>query len=211
MAGIAPSQMDATCNSHNALRNITGYAMGVSFTFKDSDNPPDMHYGVVSLKECCDKMNRPLYRIPGNTGCEIQFCLADPVTTTRSNGEQITGPPPDVDSCMRFVYEGDVPSDVSDKIAYAGSWFVPRFYDDELPASQVKEFVLASPAPQSWTAAVHGSGWDESPASSSATPTADPSPSSAHRVVGPLTLGDSIGLRVWATAAVAVMGLVAAL
>jgi hypothetical protein len=80
MAGIGWS--DATCNTHNALRNISDYACGVTFSFKDSENPPDMHYGVVSLQRCCDEVNAPVMRIPGNTGCEIQFCLVEAVTSS---------------------------------------------------------------------------------------------------------------------------------
>ncbi|KAI0546180.1 hypothetical protein F4679DRAFT_558738 [Xylaria curta] len=239
MAGIAPSLMDATCNTHNALRNITGYACGVTFSFKDSDNPPDMHYGVVSLQKCCDKINAPVMRIPGNTGCEIQFCLAEPVTSSYTRTVQYgyatgtgtaaqtpapyvtedatIGPPGEVENCMSFVYEGDLPDDISDQISDASSWSVVRFYDDELPPEEVSAAVLASPAPASWTSAA-ANPWDEALSSSRATTTptsisssqAKPS-SSAHRIGGSSTQHDQIGLKVWITAAIAIIGLAVAL
>ncbi|KAI1749095.1 hypothetical protein F4782DRAFT_316496 [Xylaria castorea] len=239
MAGIAPSLMDATCNTHNALRNISGYACGVTFSFKDSENPPDMHYGVVSLQKCCDKVNASVLRIPGNTGCEIQYCLVDPVTSSYTETVQYAyatgtgtaaqtpapyvtesariGPPPEVENCMGFVYKGDLPDDVSDQVSDASSWSVVRFYDDELPPEEVSAAVLASPAPASWTSAA-ANPWDKllSSSGATATPTSTSSSqstpsSSAHRVGGYSIQRDRIGLEVWAIAAVAMMGLVVAL
>ncbi|KAI0871215.1 hypothetical protein GGS24DRAFT_69039 [Hypoxylon argillaceum] len=236
MAGIAPSLMDATCNSHNALRNISGYACGVSFSFKDPENPPDMHYGVVSLQKCCDKVNASVLRIPGNTGCEIQFCTVEPVTSSYTEtihygyatgsgtaaqtpapsvtqGARI-GPPSEVEDCMRFVYEGDLPDDIADQISDASSWSVVRFYDDELPLDEVSAAVLASPAPPSWTSAA-ANPWDQSSASTTTpAPTSSSQttfPSSGRRGVGyPIEL-DQPGFRLWAIVAIAVMGFVIAL
>ncbi|KAI0467929.1 hypothetical protein F4859DRAFT_219845 [Xylaria cf. heliscus] len=241
MAGIASSWTDATCNTHNALRNISGYACGVTFSFKNSDDPPDMHYGVVSLQKCCDKVDAPLLRIPGNTGCEIQFCVVDPVTSSytetvryayatgtgtaaQTPAPYVTegatiGPPEEVENCMRFVYEGDVPDDVADRISDASSWSVVRFYDDELPPDEVSSAVLASPAPPSWTSAA-ANPWDKFFSSNAATtgtaatstPLSQHTPSSSARRVGGHSIQrDWIGLEVWAIAAVAVMGLVVAL
>ncbi|RYC55643.1 hypothetical protein CHU98_g10561 [Xylaria longipes] len=236
MAGIAPSLMDATCNSHNALRNISGYACGVTFSFRDTENPPDMHYGVVSLQKCCDKVNAPVLRIPGNTGCEIQFCVADPVTSSYTEtinyayatgtgtaahtpppsvteGVRI-GPPPEVENCMSFVYKGDLPDDVSDQISDASSWSVVRFYDDELPPEEESAAVLAIPAPPSWTSAA-ADPWDKL-RSSSVTPTSTSSsqttPSAAaDRIGGHSIQHDWIGFEMWAIAAITVIGLVVAL
>ncbi|KAH8158055.1 hypothetical protein CIB48_g10188 [Xylaria polymorpha] len=238
MAGIIPSLTDATCNSHNALRNISGYACGVTFSFKDSENPPDMHYGVVSLQRCCDKVNAPVLRIPGNTGCEMQFCTVDPVTSSYTETVQYgyatgtgtaaqtpapyvtegarIGPPEEVENCIKFVYEGDLPDNVSDQISDALGWSVVRFYDDELPLKDVSTAILASPAPPSWTSAA-ANPWDKLISSSGATTTptstsssqATPS-SSAHRVGAYAIQRDWMGLKVWAIAAVAMMGLVVA-
>ncbi|KAI0453507.1 hypothetical protein F5B21DRAFT_279243 [Xylaria acuta] len=239
MAGIAPGLMDATCNSHNALRNISGYACGVTFLFKDSENPPDMHYGVVSLQRCCDKVDAPVLRIPGNTGCEIQFCVVDPITSSytetvhyayatgtgtaaQTPAPYVTedariGPPSEVENCMSFVYEGDLPDDVSDRISDASSWSVVRFYDDELPPEEASAAVLASPAPASWTSAA-ANPWDALLSSSGATTTPTPTSSfqatpssSAHRVGGYPIQREWIGIEVWAMFAIAVMGLVVAL
>ncbi|TGJ79722.1 hypothetical protein E0Z10_g9039 [Xylaria hypoxylon] len=175
MSSIVPSSTYATCNAHNALRNISDYACGVTFSFKDSENPPDMHFGVVSLQRCCGMVNAPVLRIPGNTACEIQFCEVDRVTSsytktiyhahatgpgtaahtpspTVTEGATI-GPPEEADNCMRFVYEGDLPDEVSDQILYASRWSAVRFYDDELPLEEVSAALLASPAPPSWSSA----------------------------------------------------------
>ncbi|KAI0427105.1 hypothetical protein F5Y09DRAFT_40075 [Xylaria sp. FL1042] len=239
MAGIAPSLTDATCNSHNAFKNISGYACGVTFSFKDPKNPPDMHYGVVSLQRCCDKVNAPVLRVPGNAGCEIQFCEVDPVTSsytetiqygyatgsgtaahtpspTVTEGARI-GPPEEVENCMRFVYEGDLPNDISNEISDASSWSVVRFYDDELPLEDVSAAVLASSAPPSWTSAAADpfDKWF-----SSNTPTSTPtstssletmSSSSAHRGGSYPIESDPNGLKKWAIAAIAVLGLAIAL
>ncbi|KAI1127821.1 hypothetical protein F5Y10DRAFT_241856 [Nemania abortiva] len=239
MAGITPSWMDATCNSHNALRNISGYACGVSFSFKDPENPPDMHYGVVSLQKCCDKVNAPVLRIPGNTGCEIQFCTVEPVTSSytetvyygyatgsgtaaQTPAPSVTqgatiGPPSEVENCMRFVYEGDLPDDVSDQISDASSWSVVRFYDDELPPEEVSTAVLASPAPPSWTSAAVDP-WDKFFSTSS--PTTTPAPTSTSQtttsssgcrgVIYPVESAKA-GFKVWAIAIVAMVGFVVAL
>ncbi|KAI0097336.1 hypothetical protein GGR51DRAFT_541411 [Nemania sp. FL0031] len=233
MAGIVPSLMDTTCNSHNALRNISGYACGVSFSFKDPDNPPDMHYGVVSLQKCCDKVNAPVLRIPGNTGCEIQFCTVEPVTSSytetiyygyatgsgtaaQTPAPSVTqgatvGPPSEVENCMRFVYEGDLPDDVADQISDASSWSVVRFYDDELPPAEVSAAVLASPAPPSWTSAAVDP-WDKFLSSGTSTTTPTPtsssqttSSSSGRRGISYPVEPSPIGFKVCATAIITVI------
>ncbi|KAI1452375.1 hypothetical protein F4805DRAFT_30640 [Annulohypoxylon moriforme] len=195
MAGILGSYSDSTCNSHNALQNISEYACGVTFQFKSSDNPPDMHYGVVSLQKCCDKVNQPVMRIPGNTGCEMQFCEVPAVTSSYTStiiyGEVTPTPPPtvtqgsevgwpsDVESCMKFVYEGDLPDDIANDISNADSWCIARMYDDELPSSEVLAAVTASAAPASWTSAAADpfenafSSKSSSSASASSTSTSD--------------------------------------
>ncbi|KAI0844579.1 hypothetical protein F5Y00DRAFT_255885 [Daldinia vernicosa] len=211
MAGIVGSQSDSTCNTHNALRNISisSYACGVTFGFKSTaDPPPDMHYGVVSLKECCDMANRPLMRIPGNTGCEMQFCELPESTTSTT---KTIGPPGDVDNCMRFVYERDVPESVAKDIAFASSWCIVRMYDDELPDSEVSAAVTAAPAPPSWTTAamdqfdVYFSTKSAAEASATAAPKSSDGP---KRYAEQST---STGVKIWAVVALATLGLVAAL
>lgn len=138
MAGIMSSTSDATCNTHNALRDITGYACGVTFTYKDAAAPPAMDsYAVPSLASCCSKAGAgPVLRIPGNRGCEMQFCV-------------VSEPDDSLDGCLRFVYEGDLPDDVADRIAGASSWCTVRMYDDA--SDESAEPVTASAAPPSWT------------------------------------------------------------
>ncbi|KAI1372784.1 hypothetical protein F4677DRAFT_241429 [Hypoxylon crocopeplum] len=232
MAGIFGSYSDSTCNSHNALRNISGYACGVTFSFKSSENPPDMHYAVVSLQECCDKVGAPVLRIPGNTGCEMQFCDVPEATSsfsqsvfyayatgsgtaaqtpapTVTQGSTI-GPPEDVENCMRFVYEGDLPDDIAQDISDASPWCTVRIYDDELSSSEETTAVTASPAPPSWTSAAVDP-WDaalssERAASATASPT---SMSSAHsRYVGQRA---SKGVRILAVTMLMTISLVPAL
>ncbi|KAI1313307.1 hypothetical protein F5Y03DRAFT_338643 [Xylaria venustula] len=274
MAGIFTSHADETCNTHNALINITNYASGVTFIFKDPDNPPDMHYGVVSLQRCCDKVNAPVLRIPGNTGCEMQFCLVDAVTvetvqyaypestvtvtstvsgsatdlgmgigvgrdavTTKgsvsgsSRGSVSTATttgtvsattlgttidiPEEVQNCLNFVYEGDLPDDIAKDLAGASWWEVARFYDDELPDKDVRTAVLAaSPAPPSWTSAVADpfGKWISS-SESAATPTATSSSETTPSSSAPRGGGNpaEFGVKVWGLTAIAVLGLVIAL
>jgi hypothetical protein len=174
MAGILGSYTDATCNTHNALRNVSAYACGVSFTF-NTDNFTGFGdgYAVVSLQECCAKVNATVMRIPGNTGCEMQFCEVPTETTSSTqtiNYEYATGtgtaaqtpqpsvtvessigPPERVENCMEFVYKGDLPDDVAAGISEAGSWCVARMYDDE--STEEGAAVEAKPAPASWTTA----------------------------------------------------------
>ncbi|KAI0968620.1 hypothetical protein F4678DRAFT_481828 [Xylaria arbuscula] len=275
MAGISPSRTDEPCNTHNTLSNITNYASGVTFIFKDADNPPDMHYGVVSLQRCCDKVNAPLMRIPGNTGCEMQFCLVDAVTvetveyaytdstvtvTTTVPGtatdlgmgigvgrDAVTGTtmttgsvpgsgvstatttgmvsattlgttidiPEDLDNCLKFVYEGDLPDDISKDIAGTSWWEVVRLYDDEIADEDVRTAVLAaSPAPPSWTSAVADpfGKWFSSSIESSASPTPTSSSettpsSSSNRGSGNPT---ESSVKVWTMTAIVVLGLVIA-
>ncbi|KAK6954546.1 hypothetical protein Daesc_004513 [Daldinia eschscholtzii] len=235
MSGILGSQSDSTCNTHNALRNISQYACGVTFTFKsNADPPPDMHYGVVSLQKCCDKANRPVMRIPGNTGCEIQFCELPDTTTTVTKTvnyayatgsgtaaatpppyvtEEVQGgPPKDVESCMYFVYERDVPENIAKDIAYASNWCIVRMYDDELPESEVSAAVTASPAPPSWTAAAMDP-FDiyfstKSAAEASATAASKSTSDGSKRYSEQSTLA---GVRIWAVVGLATLGLVAAL
>ncbi|KAI3318753.1 hypothetical protein HD806DRAFT_510856 [Xylariaceae sp. AK1471] len=236
MAGIVPSLMDAKCNTHNALQNISGYACGVTFAFKDSENPPDMHYGVVSLQRCCDEVKAPLLRIPGNTGCEIQYCVVEPVTSSytetiyygyatgsgtaaQTPAPSVTtdariGPPEAVTNCMLFVYEGDLPDDISEKVSDASSWSVVRFYDDELPPEDVSAAVLASPAPPSWTSAA-ANPWDKvSPNSTPATPTSSPKHTPASSAGHGSSCHNEIGqtsLIVWTVTALATIGLIISL
>lgn len=111
MAGILGSFSDARCNTHNALRDISGHACGVTFVFKDVADPPAMGspapYAVPSLAECCAKVGvGSVLRVPGNTGCEMQFCV-------------LPEPDDDVDSCMRFVYEGGVQGSIVVSLLFA--------------------------------------------------------------------------------------------
>ncbi|KAI9162681.1 FAD dependent oxidoreductase [Paramyrothecium foliicola] len=182
MAGLLDSYSDRTCSHHNALRDIPVgmYACGVTFRFKSSDGPSAFQdsYGVVSLQQCCDKANATLMRIPGNTGCEMQFCSVSAATSTRtfdyhslvpqtlSNGVQTYSyadpvpstetrveAPGDVMNCMAFVYEGDLPDAVAERVFDAGNWCAVRMYDTEMPESEVREPKAASPAPAAWTEA----------------------------------------------------------
>ncbi|GAW19377.1 hypothetical protein ANO14919_088630 [Xylariales sp. No.14919] len=230
MNGIVSSS--ATCNTHNALRNISEYACGVTFLFSDSANPPDMHYGVVSLQRCCDMVHAPVLRIPGNTACEIQFCEVDGVTSsytetvyhasttgsgtaTRAPAPSVTegatiGPPEKLENCLRFVYEGDLPDGISDRISYASSWSVVRFYDDELPPDEVRAAVLASPAPPSWTSAAADpfDKWlsgSSAPTATPGLPQTTPSSSSSRGIRYP-TLA---GLNVLAIATISMIGFAA--
>ncbi|OTA99058.1 hypothetical protein M426DRAFT_325463 [Hypoxylon sp. CI-4A] len=230
MAGILGSYSDSTCNTHNALQNISGYACGVTFSFRDSDNPPDMHYGVVTLQECCDMVNRPVMRIPGNTGCEIQFCDLAPVTSTttytieygyatgsgtaaQTPSPTVTqdvqvGPPSKVENCMKFVYEGDLPENVSKEITDAGSWCIVRMYDTDLSPSEVSAAVTASPAPASWSSAAVNP-WDAA-LSSAASATANPTSTSGGSGRYP-DQRTSSSVRICALVAILSIGLVAAL
>ncbi|KAH8668850.1 hypothetical protein BX600DRAFT_460810, partial [Xylariales sp. PMI_506] len=172
MAGILSS--DLTCNTHNALKNISGYACGVTFSFKTDDFTGfENGYAVVSLQECCAKANAPVLRIPGNTGCEMQFCELSEVATTYTRTIQygyatgtgtaaqtpapsVTqgvqwGPPGDVENCLMFVYEGDLPDDVAAGVSNVGSWCVVRMYDDDY--SEQETAITANSAPPSWTSA----------------------------------------------------------
>ncbi|KAI1263713.1 hypothetical protein F5Y18DRAFT_393930 [Xylariaceae sp. FL1019] len=236
MAGIVDSLSDSTCNAHNALKNVSGYACGVTFLFKDAVDPPDMHYGVVSLQRCCDKANAPLLRIPGNTGCEIQFCDVQPVTSsytetvvygyatgsgtaaktpapTVTQGATI-GPPDDVTNCMAFVYEGDLPDDVKDKVRDVEWWNVARVYDDELSPEEEETPVAASPAPASWTTAAEDP-WD----AYSPTPTASSGGLTAQTDTASSSLQDQgssagsyqTGLKMWLVAVLATSGFMIAL
>ncbi|KAI2465222.1 hypothetical protein F4781DRAFT_410330 [Annulohypoxylon bovei var. microspora] len=234
MAGLLSSYSDSTCNMHNALQNISEYACGVTFSFKSSDDPPDMHYAVVSLQECCAKANQPVLRIPDNTGCEIQFCNLPAVTSSYTStifygyatgsgtAAQTPAPsvtegarvgwPENVESCMKFVYEGDLPDDIANDISNVDSWCVARMYDDELPSSEVSAAVTASPAPASWTSAAVDQ-WDvalssESAASASATASSKPTSHGCSRYSEQMASG---GMRIWAVAVLMSVGLVAAL
>ena len=171
MAGLLSSYSDATCNTHNALRDISGYACGVTFVYKDDSNPPAMGspapYAVPSLAECCAKVGvDAVLRIPGNTGCEMQFCV-------------LPEPDDDVDTCMRFVYEGDLPDDVADGVAYVSSWCTVRMYDDA--SDEITEPVTASAAPPSWTETSESSS-DDSPSVSAAQASATSTPESSAAV-----------------------------
>ncbi|KAH9884373.1 hypothetical protein F4778DRAFT_787831 [Xylariomycetidae sp. FL2044] len=187
MAGLLSSWSDETCNHHNALRNVSEYACGVTFTFKSglAEPPPDMQrYAVVSMEKCCAKANSPVMRIPGNTGCEMQFCEVPSETTTRTftveavyetgSGTAAATPPPyvtqevesdaqaDVVNCMYFVYESDLPDDIADQIESADNWCVVRMYDDEMDEDDVRAAVTAeTPAPPSWTESA-GEPWEAS-------------------------------------------------
>ncbi|KAI0883091.1 uncharacterized protein GGS22DRAFT_35740 [Annulohypoxylon maeteangense] len=226
MAGILSSYSDSTCNTHNALQNISEYACGVTFQFKDSDNPPDMHYGVVSLQRCCDEANQPLLRIPGNTGCEMQFCELPAITTSytstiRHGGATETAPPTvtegiesgwpsDVVSCMKFVYKGDLPDDIVDDISYADSWCVIRMYNDALDPSEVSTAVTASAAPASWTSAAVDP--FESMFSSKTASSATAGSTSTSNGCG--TYADQKmagGIRIWVVLGLMFVGVVAAL
>ncbi|KAI0110551.1 hypothetical protein F4776DRAFT_393683 [Hypoxylon sp. NC0597] len=232
MAGILGSYSDSTCNTHNALRNISAYACGVTFSFKDPENPPDMHYAVVSLQKCCDKVNSPVFRIPGNTGCEMQFCDVPVVTSSYTStiyvaptgsGTATQTPVPtvtegteigwseEVDNCVRFVYEGDLPDDIAKEIYDVGGWCVVRMYDDELPPSEVSAAVTASPAPPSWTSAAVDP-WDlalSSARAASASAAANPTPTNngCSRYADQKTAN---GVRIWAVVALMTIGIVAA-
>ncbi|KAI1505749.1 hypothetical protein F5X99DRAFT_428851 [Biscogniauxia marginata] len=237
MAGILSSYSDSTCNTHNALRNITGYACGVTFSFKPGQGPPpDMHYAVVSLQECCARgpgaaapPPPPVLRVPGNTGCEMQFCVVPVTSTTRTwtyaatgtgtgtapqaavSTEVRHGPPGEVESCLGFVYEGDLPGEVGDRVADAGSWCVARMYDTELPDSEVAVAVAASPAAASWTAAA-ANPWDAALSSASATPTPTPASNSARGGRGRYDARSAeYGVKVWAFTVLMTIGLAVAL
>ncbi|KAI1396254.1 hypothetical protein F4819DRAFT_144091 [Hypoxylon fuscum] len=213
-----------TCNSHNALRNISGYACGVTFSFKDAVSPPpDMHYAVVSLQECCAKAAAPVLRIPGNTGCEMQFCAVPEATSTRGGSSSASrtevptvGPPSAVENCLAFVYEGDLPDDVARDIDYAGSWCVVRMYDTLIGPEDERAAVTAAPAPPSWTSAAVDP-WavalsSESAASASASAaaaTAKPTSSNGNGRAADQRTGS--GVRIWAVAALVTLGFVAAL
>ncbi|CAJ2506474.1 Uu.00g006040.m01.CDS01 [Anthostomella pinea] len=236
MSGILGSYSDSTCNTHNALRNITEYACGVTFTYKDTAFPPDMHYGVVSLQKCCDEVNAPVMRIPGNTGCEMQFCHVPEATTSstytveygyatgsgtaaRTPEPTVTsdvkvGPPGRLENCMAFVYKGDLPDDVGDKIASAGNWCVVRMYDDEIDEADVSAAVTASPAPASWTTAAVNqwemalSSWSATKDGARATSTSTSTNGGAGRYAD---RGTEYGVRIWAAVALMTVGLVIAL
>ncbi|KAI0376532.1 hypothetical protein F5Y04DRAFT_209437 [Hypomontagnella monticulosa] len=234
MAGLLGSYSDSTCNTHNVLRNISEYACGVTFSFKDTaDPPPDMHYAVVSLQKCCDKVNRPVMRVPGNTGCEIQFCEVPEVTSsysysvfygyTTGSGTAAKTPEPtvtqgtisswpeEVDNCMRFVYEGDLPENIAKDIENAGSWCAVRMYDDELSPSEEETAVTAAPAPPSWTTAAIDQWdlWMSSESAAKASATATPTSNSGHGIY--TDNRSSTGVRIWAVAALVTLGLAAAL
>ncbi|KAI1762477.1 hypothetical protein GGR53DRAFT_419735 [Hypoxylon sp. FL1150] len=229
MAGILGSYSDDTCNTHNALSNVSAYACGVTFSFKDSDNPPDMHYAVVSLQECCDMVGSPVMRIPGNTGCEMQFCEVPEATSSYSRSVvygyatgsgtaaqtpaptvtqgYTVGPRADVENCMYFIYDSDVPEDIEKQISDVGPWCVARVSDDSV--SEDEAAVTASPAPPSWTEAA-GEPWEKTlssimAAEATAKPTSTSNGNSRH------TDGSASGVRIWATAALVAVGLVAAL
>jgi hypothetical protein len=126
------------------------------------------------------------------------------------------GPPEDLENCLKFVYEGDVPEDISDQISDAGSWSVVRFYDDELPEEEVRAAVLASPAPSSWTTAAANPYDSLFPSNTAATTSASTSspqstPSSAGRGSGYHTDYSHTSLKVWAVTALTAIGLVIAL
>ncbi|KAL7625864.1 hypothetical protein AAE478_005087 [Parahypoxylon ruwenzoriense] len=238
MAGLLDSYSDSTCNTHNALRNISygHYACGVTFSFKDSalDSPPDMHYAVVSLQKCCDKVNASVMRIPGNTGCEMQFCEVPEASSSYSysvfygyetgSGTAAATPPPTVtqgvtwgppgvvENCMRFVYEGDLPDDVSKDISDAGSWCVVRMYDDTLASSEAAAAITAAPAPPSWTSAAVDpwEAWMSSESAASASAAAKPtSTSSGNGQYADQRISRSV--KIWAAAALITVGFVAAL
>ncbi|KAI1494121.1 hypothetical protein F5X96DRAFT_57220 [Biscogniauxia mediterranea] len=232
MAGILGSYSDSTCNTHNALRNISGYACGVTFSFKSSAAPDLLHYAVPALSSCCARAagSPPVLRIPGNTDCEMQFCVISPVTSTHTytyysshttstatstatssapstwtTEEVRIEPPEELQSCLAFVYEGDVPDDVGDEIASAGNWCVARMYDTELPDDEVRAAVTAEAAPASWSATT---------SSTRATVSATASTSSAGSSQG-RGLRDTRGggvveygaVKVWGLAALVLLGL----
>lgn len=172
MSGILGSYSDSTCNTHNALRYIEGHACGATFSYRSSSSPPDMHYAVVSIQKCCDEYNATVLRIPGNIGCEMQFC-------------NITQSSDDLYSCLSFVSESDLPDDIADKIANVGNWCTVRMYDDEVPLSEELSPVTASAAPPSWTeaaeAAANPFGHTPSSSSSSEDASTTSSPTSTSR------------------------------
>jgi hypothetical protein len=172
MAGVLGSHTDASCNTHNALRNVSEYACGVSFEFKhDGFDGFKDGYAVVALQQCCAAANVTLMRIPGNTGCEIQYCEVPAVltaytqtieyayatgtgTAAKTPAPSVTqdvrwGPPDRVENCMAFVDQGDLPDDVASGISRAGNWCAVRNYDDE--SSEQGTAVTAAPAPAAWT------------------------------------------------------------
>ncbi|KAI6084082.1 hypothetical protein F4821DRAFT_178743 [Hypoxylon rubiginosum] len=231
MAGILSSYTDGTCNTHNVLSNVSAYACGVTFSFKDSDNPPDMHYGVVSLQECCDMVGSPVLRIPGNTGCEMQFCEVPEATSSFSHSViygyatgsgtaaqtpaptvtqgYTVGPQADVENCMYFVYASDVPEDIENQISDASPWCVVRMTDDSVSEDEEEAAVTASPAPPSWTSA-NGEPWEATlsslmAASATAKPTSTSNGNSRHAE------RSLSGVKIWAVAALVTLGLVAAL
>jgi hypothetical protein len=182
MAGIAGPWSDRTCNHHNALKNVPAehYACGVTFRFQSSSDssPFEDPYGVVSLQKCCDRVNATLMRIPGNTGCEMQFCVVPESTTTRTfdyvaltpttlpggeetyayappvpSSETIAGPPYNVENCMASVSEKDVPDEVAQGLRDAGNWCLVRMYDTDFSGSEVRSAETAAEAPAAWTEA----------------------------------------------------------
>ncbi|KAI0020320.1 hypothetical protein F4780DRAFT_379456 [Xylariomycetidae sp. FL0641] len=243
MSGILGSYSDGTCNSHNALSGFgtEHYACGVTFDFKDVDDPPPglQEYAVVTVEECCAKANRSVLRIPGNSGCEMQFCIVpesassfsytqvaayetgsgtaartpDPTYTTGV----VWGPPDDVDGCLSFVYEGDLPATVSEKVARVGNWCVVQMGDSDIVGDEVKAYVTAaSPAPPSWTSAAVGpfdkafSSMSAASAAAAAKATSDPTTGGgvpARHVGAPWDLG----MRIWTVAAILTLGLAIAL
>lgn len=138
MAGIISSSSDATCSTHNALRDIAGYACGVTFTYRDAAAAMDW-YAVPAIASCCTQAGGgPVQRIPGNRGCEMQFC----VVAEADDG---------LDGCLRFVHEGDLPDDVGGRVASASSWCTVRMYDDA--SDESAEPVTAGAPPPRWSEA----------------------------------------------------------
>ncbi|KAJ8119534.1 hypothetical protein ONZ43_g3533 [Nemania bipapillata] len=177
-----------------------------------------MHYGVVSLQTCCDKVNAPVLRIPGNTGCEIQFCVVEPVTSSYTQTIHYgyaTGSGTAAQTPAPSVTQGTTigPPIRADQISDASSWSVVRFYDDELPPEEVSAAVVASPAPPSWTSAA-ADPWAQSSASTTATtlPSSQTTPSSSGRRRATYPIEPArLGFRLWAIAAVVVMAFVVTL
>ncbi|KAI5857443.1 hypothetical protein GGS23DRAFT_342179 [Durotheca rogersii] len=206
MAGIVDA--NSTCSTRNALRNITDFACGVTFSYRSwaLESPPDMQYGVVSLQQCCDQVGARVQRIPGNTACEMQFCEVPGETMLDGS----IGPPRKVETCMTFVDETDLPEDIAQDITGASHWCVVRNYDDTLAASDDTVAVTAAEAPPSWTsAALHPLN----------VPTVRPASSTAGAAPTPTNGGSgrydsqraSDSLRIWTIAVLMFVGLVAAL